>query len=138
MSFFSLVMMQFIFDLCRLRIIYDEQCSCIWMKKEIKTRLKFIGDKVYGKAVERFDDKLLLFTTLSVTAILVVSSVFNVMVELKPAIIISSIVGTLIFFTLYLFGRFVARSSFIDYHSELFLYSTLISSGFWIMARTDQ
>jgi signal transduction histidine kinase len=79
------------------------------MKKEIKTSLKYIRDKVYGKATERFDDKLLLFTTLSVTAILVVSSVFNVAVKLKPAIIISSVAGSLIFFTLYLVGRFVGQ-----------------------------
>lgn len=64
---------------------------------------------IYGKANYNFEDRLLLLTTLAVTAILIISTVFNFLSGLKESLIISSAVGTLIYFVLYLAGRFAKR-----------------------------
>jgi len=70
-----------------------------------------LQNRIYGKSVDRFEDKLLLLTTLSITAILIVSTTFNVAVGLKASIVLSSLFGTLLYFALYLFGRFVNRGT---------------------------
>jgi signal transduction histidine kinase len=74
--------------------------------KRYKDYLNYFQDKAFGKSIIRFEDKLLLFTTLSITAIFAVSIVFNFFMGLKT-LVISSLFGTLFFFCLYLFGRIV-------------------------------
>jgi len=79
--------------------------------KRYKDYLKYFQDKVFGTAIDRFEDKLLLLTTLSITAILIVSTVFNIVADLKASIIITSLFGTFLYIGLYLFGRFVNRGT---------------------------
>ena len=79
--------------------------------KRYKDYLNYFQDKAFGTAINRFEDKLLLFTTLSITAILIVSTVFNIVTGLKASIIITSLFGTLLYIGLYLFGRFVNRGT---------------------------
>jgi signal transduction histidine kinase len=79
------------------------------MTKSQKYQQKF-QEIIYGKAVHRFEDRLLLLTTLSITAILIVSTYFNWAIGLKSSLVISSAAGCFLYFTLYLFGRFINRS----------------------------
>lgn len=81
------------------------------MSKFQKYRENF-QDMVYGKAANSFEDRLLLLTTLSITVILIVSTAFNIYVELKDALAVSSGAGSVLYFGLYLFGRFVNRENF--------------------------
>lgn len=76
------------------------------MTKFHKYQQKF-QELIYGKAVHRFEDRLLLLTTLSIAVILIVSTISNWAMELKNSIVISSAAGFLLFFILYLFARFV-------------------------------
>jgi len=69
-----------------------------------------LQELIYGKAANRFEDRLLLLTTLSITAILIVSTFSNWALGLKSSLVISSATGFLLFFMLYLFGRFGNRS----------------------------
>lgn len=69
-----------------------------------------LQELIYGKAANRFEDRLLLLTTLSITAILIVSTFSNWALGLKSSLVISSAAGFLLFFMLYLFGRFINRS----------------------------
>ena len=81
------------------------------MSKLQKYRENF-QNMVYGKTANSFEDRLLLLTTLSITVILIVSTAFNIYVELKDALAVSSGAGAVLYFGLYLFGRFVNRGKF--------------------------
>lgn len=89
--------------------------------KRVNKYLISIQNLIFGQSVHRFEEKLLLLSTLSVAVILIVSTTFNLVVGLKSSIVISSALGTLIYFGLYLFGRFINRSN------GIFLISSIIS-----------
>lgn len=81
--------------------------------KSIKTYWNNFQELIYGKSVIRFEDRLLLLSTLSLFAILAVSTIFNIVLNLKNSIIIVSFTGSLTFLGLYLYGRLVRIGNFI-------------------------
>ncbi len=66
---------------------------------------------LFGESVHRFEEKLLLLSTLSLALILTVSTGFNFILDLKLSITIASGAGAIAFYSLYLFGRMVSRSN---------------------------
>jgi signal transduction histidine kinase len=74
-----------------------------------KKYLDYFKKLIYGESASAFEDRLSLLTSISVTIILVFSTMFNVVTGLKNSLIISSFLGAIIYFGLYLLGRFVNR-----------------------------
>lgn len=75
----------------------------------LKKYLDYFKKLIYGESASAFEDQLSLLTSISVTIILAFSTIFNVAMDLKNSLIISSFVGAIIYFGLYLLGRFVNR-----------------------------
>lgn len=65
---------------------------------------------IYGKAINHFEDRLLLLTTSSIAVILMISTFFNWIAGLKNSLVISSAIGFLVYVVLYFFGRNINRS----------------------------
>jgi len=76
---------------------------------------------VFGKSVNRFEEKLLLSSTLFVALFQFLSVVFNLMIGLKTSIIIVSIFGFFLFLTLYFVVRFGSRSNLVFLISGLIM-----------------
>lgn len=74
-----------------------------------KKYLDYFKKLIYGESASAFEDQLSLLTSISVTIILAFSTIFNVAMGLKNSLIVSSFVGAIIYFGLYLLGRFVNR-----------------------------
>ena len=90
-----------------------------------KKYLDYFKKLIYGESASAFEDRLSLLTSISVTIILVFSTIFNVVTGLKNSLIISSFLGAIIYFGLYLLGRFVNRG-------KLFLLLFSIISLFYL------
>jgi len=75
--------------------------------------LNKLQDLIFGKTVNSFEDKLLLSSTLTLSLIQFISFGLNVLFDLKPSIILTSIAGVVIFLILYFITRFISRSKFI-------------------------
>ncbi len=78
------------------------------MKRHIKYWNNF-QRLIYGKSITRFEDKILLIATLSVTVILIVATIFNFGLGLKMSLVISTLVGVFLYLSLYLYGRYINR-----------------------------
>lgn len=78
-------------------------------------QLNFLERLIYGKSAERFEDKVLLFTTLAISVILIISTIFNITVGLKGSIVVSTIIGIFVYFGLFLLGRFINRGVFYSW-----------------------
>lgn len=65
---------------------------------------------IYGKAINHFEDRLLMITTSAIAGILSISAFFNWLLGLHFSLVLSSAVGSVIFSLLYLFGRNINRS----------------------------
>jgi len=74
-----------------------------------KKYLDYFKKLIYGESASAFEDQLSLLTSISVTIILAFSTIFNVAMDLKNSLIVSSFVGAIIYFGLYLLGRLVNR-----------------------------
>lgn len=100
------------------------------MKKN-KAYFEPLQNLIFGKSVERFEVRLLMITTFSISVILAVSTTFDIILGLKPSIAIVSAAGTLIYFSLYLFERLISRNRFI------FLITSVITlvfiDGLWFV-----
>lgn len=75
----------------------------------LKKYLDYFKKLIYGESASAFEDQLSLLTSISVTIILAFSTIFNVAMDLKNSLIVSSFVGAIIYFGLYLLGRLVNR-----------------------------
>lgn len=75
---------------------------------------------ILGESDTRFEDKLLINTTLVISVILIVSTGFNIYLDLKSSIIVSTEIGCILYFCLFLFGRFVNRGMVFYYITSIF------------------
>lgn len=82
------------------------------MKKLTKYWNNFQG-LIYGKSVTRFEDKLLLLATLSISIILIFVTISNFSLGLKMFLVISTFAGVFLYFGLYLYGRYIARGNLL-------------------------
>jgi len=79
--------------------------------KKFKTYLKHIWSLTYGSNITRFEDKTILITVLSTSILLFIATIPNIIFGLGAAIILFTGFGSLFFFCLYLFGRFITVGS---------------------------
>lgn len=79
------------------------------MKKQttIQSRLQNL---FFGKAVANFEEMILLLTAAMISAILLVGTVFNIILNLKGSLVLVSASGSLYFLALYCYGRFISRN----------------------------
>jgi hypothetical protein len=82
---------------------------------QFNIQLNFLERLIYGKSTVRFEDKVLLFTTLAVSVILIISTIFNISFGLKGAIVISTVIGIFVYLGLFLFGRLFSRGAFYSW-----------------------
>lgn len=75
--------------------------------KKLKFYLSNLENLIYGKSVDRFEDRLFLITSLSITLVLILSTFFNWIIGLQDSLVYLSAVGIALYIALYLFGRFV-------------------------------
>jgi len=75
--------------------------------KKSNPYLKRIYDLIYGKSANRFEERLLLLTTLTIAAILIPATCYNILIGLKASMIISVALGIPIYLGLYIFVKFV-------------------------------
>jgi signal transduction histidine kinase len=88
------------------------------MKKLINYSDK-IQKLIFGESVYRFEEKLLLLSTLSLAIILTVSTFFNAYLELKTSITIASGIGVICYLVLYIYGRLVSRGRIIFFLTSI-------------------
>lgn len=74
--------------------------------KKIYSYWGSIQNLIYGKSAQSFEDRLLLLTTLIVTIIITISTLFNFLSGLKDTLVFYTALGVPIYFVLYLYGRF--------------------------------
>ena len=89
--------------------------------RKLSTFKKRFQNLIFGEAIHRFEDKIMLLSTISLTAILAVSTVFNIILDLKVSIILASTIGTFAYLCLYLYGRLVSKNN------VFFLVTSIIS-----------
>lgn len=75
--------------------------------KRLRTTLKNIWSLTYGSKIIRFEDRTILVTVLSVSILLITATIPNILFKLGMPIILFTGLGSVFFFCLYLFGRFV-------------------------------
>lgn len=97
----------------------------------ILKRWRDVQRLILGESAKRFEDRLLINTTLAISAILAVSTGFNVFLELKGSIIGSTILGSLLYFSLFLFGRFINRG--IQFYWITSILSMLYADLIWFL-----
>lgn len=66
---------------------------------------------VFGKSANRFEDRILLFTTLAVSVVLIISTTFNFAIGLKFEIGLSSAIGFVLYLGLFFLGRLTKRKN---------------------------
>jgi signal transduction histidine kinase len=81
--------------------------------KTIESYLNRLQNLIFGKSIVRFEEKLLLFTPFLISVILFVGTIFNLLLGLKLLITIVSAFGTIYFFGLYLYGRYISRTKVV-------------------------
>ena len=86
---------------------------------------------ILGESTKRFEDKLLINTSLAISVILAVSTGFNVYLELKSSIVVSTILGSLLYLSLFLFGRFINRG--IQFYWITSIFSMLYADLIWFL-----
>ena len=72
-------------------------------------KLNKIKQLILGESVNQFEDKLFINTTLAIFVILAISTGFNLYIGLKSSITLFTLIGGLLYFSLFLFGRFINR-----------------------------
>jgi len=75
--------------------------------KKIRTYLKNIWSLTYGPKIIRFEDRTILVTVLSISILLIAATIPNILFDLGTPIILFTGLGSVFFFCVYLFGRFV-------------------------------
>ena len=86
--------------------------------KKFDAYLKSFQNLIFGESVQRFEDKLLLSSTLFISLVHIFSVAFNILMGLKFAIIFTSILGSLFFLVLYFIVRSISRSEFVFFLSS--------------------
>ncbi len=81
------------------------------MKRD--TYLNRIQNLIFGKTTIRFEEKLMLLTSLMISVILFVGTVFNVLLNLNSIIIFGTSIGCVYFLCLYVFGRYAQRTKVV-------------------------
>jgi len=89
--------------------------------RKLSTYRNRFQNLIFGGAIHRFEDKIMLLSTISLAAILAVSTVFNIIFDLKISIILASTIGTFAYLCLYLYGRLVSKNN------VFFLVTSIIS-----------
>lgn len=84
------------------------------MEKEVTYRKK-INDLIYGKSASRFEERLLLLTTITITAVLILGTGYNILIGLKASLVISVALGIPIYLGLYFFVKFVHKVNLFNW-----------------------
>lgn len=79
--------------------------------KKFRTSLKHFWSSVYSPKIIRFEDRTILVTVLSVSILLIIATIPNILFDLGTTIILFTGLGSVFFFCVYLFGRFVKMGS---------------------------
>lgn len=80
------------------------------MEKE-NNYLNRFQNLIIGKSADRFEEKLLLFSPLSFSVFFLISFVFNLLMKLKASIIITSLVGFVLFLVIFIVVRNIKRNN---------------------------
>lgn len=86
---------------------------------------------ILGESITRFEDRLLINTTLVISVILAVSTGFNIYLDLKSSIIVSTVIGCILYFSLFLYGRLINRG--IQYYWITSIFSLLYADLIWFL-----
>lgn len=97
---------------------------------EFKTWNK-VQKLILGESVTRFEEKLLINTTLAISLILIVATGFNLYLNLKSSIVLSTVIGLLLYFCLFLFGRFINHG--IPFYWITSIFSIFYSDLLWFL-----
>jgi len=73
--------------------------------KNTNTYLNRYQNLIFGLAAKRFEEKLLLGTTLLVSLILIAGTIIDIVIGLNDTIVVVAFVGSLFFLGLYFYGR---------------------------------
>lgn len=104
--------------------------------KKFKFYLSNLENLIYGKSVDRFEDRLFLLTSLSITLVLILSTFFNWLIGLEVSLILLSAVGIVLYLALYLFGRFVTLGNV--FYWVISIISLLYTDFIWFLNYASQ
>ena len=93
------------------------------MKKMEKgnTYLNRFQNLIIGKSVDRFEEKLLLFSLLSFSVFFLISSVSNLLMKLKDSIVATSLAGFVLFLAIFLIVRHIKRNNAVFFSVGLIM-----------------
>jgi len=99
--------------------------------KRLRTALKNIWSLTYGPAIIRFEERTILVTVLTVSILLISATIPNILFDLGKSVILFTGLGSMFFFFVYLFGRFVKMGTTYNWIvSFLFL---VYLDGLWFL-----
>ena len=90
------------------------------MEKE-DTYLNRFQNLIIGKSVHRFEEILLLFSLLSFSVFFLISIVFNLLMKLKYSIVITSVIGFILFLAIFIVVRNIKRNNTVFFSVGLIM-----------------
>jgi len=90
------------------------------MEKE-DSYLNRFQNLIIGKSADRFEEKLLLFSPLSFSVFFLISFVFNLLMQLKDSIVITSFVGFVLFLIIFIVVRNIKRNDTVFFSVGLLM-----------------
>jgi signal transduction histidine kinase len=90
------------------------------MEKEDST-FNRITNLIIGNSTDRFEEKLLLFSPLSFSVFFLVSFAFNLLMKLKDSIVITSLIGFILFLVIFIVVRNIKRTDTVFFSMGLFM-----------------
>lgn len=104
--------------------------------KKFNYYLSNLENLIYGKSADRFEDRLFLITSLSITLVLIVSTFFNWFIGLDDSLVYLSAVGIVFYLALYLYGRFVSLGG--SFYWIISIISLIYTDFIWFLNFASQ
>jgi len=82
---------------------------------------KKIERLVLGESASRFEEKLFVNSTLAISIILLFATGFNIFLNLKSSIILITAIGSVLYFSLFIYGRYIDRGI------QFYLFTSIIT-----------
>jgi len=92
---------------------------------------KKIERLILGESASRFEAKLFVNSTLAISIILIFSTGFNLFLELETSLVLVTVIGSLLYFSLFLYGRFINRG--IRFYLIASIFTIVYSDILWFL-----
>ena len=95
------------------------------------TKWNKIQRLILGESASLFEGNLFVNSTLAISIILIFSTGFNLFLELKNSIVFLTVIGSVLYFSLFLYGRFINRG--IQFYLIASIFTLIFSDIIWFL-----